>query len=232
MSQPAVDMPMATPIAAATQPAAVERVAAVSPVPPSRASSQRPVLATLSVTSEGADKGKRFDVIGPLTNIGRGEHNDFVLASESVSDSHAKLQKREGGWVLVDVNSTNGTFLGGRRINGEQSVKGAPDLRFGDVRVLFRPGEEKVDEGKSTRVIPHTTAEEARKLAAARRSVEGAPKPAATTPPPKPVAPAPLPIVVTEPAPEPPRGSPLRVWLLVLTLLSAVAAYLILGRTP
>jgi pSer/pThr/pTyr-binding forkhead associated (FHA) protein len=198
------------------------------PVPHApRPSSNRPVLATLLVTGDGLDKGKRFDVIGPLTNIGRGEHNDFVLASESVSDSHAKLQKRESGWVLVDINSTNGTFVGGRRIAGEQPMKGAPDLRFGDVRVAFRPGAEPVDEGKSTRVMPLTTAEEARKIAATRRSVEGMMKS-------QPAPPAPAPIVIPQPEPEPEpvkSGSPIRIWLLVLALLSAVAAYLIIGST-
>lgn len=213
-----------TPVVAATPVLPVEQGAAPSPPPPSRPSRTRPVLATLAVTGEGVDKGKRFDVIGPLTNIGRGEHNDFVLASESVSDSHAKLQKRESGWVLVDVDSTNGTFLGGRRINGEQALKGAPDIRFGDVRIVFRPGEEPVDAGKSTRVIPVTSAEELKKLAAVRRSVDGTQKP---------VAPAPAPIVIHEPPPAPAKSaSPLRLWMLLLAMLSAGVAYLILGRTP
>jgi pSer/pThr/pTyr-binding forkhead associated (FHA) protein len=234
MSQAAVDAPVVA-VTPTTPVAPTERVETPSPAPASRPSSSRPVLATLSVTGEGADKGKRCDVTGPLTNIGRGAHNDFVLASESVSDSHAKLQKREGRWVLVDVDSTNGTFVGGRRISGEQPLKGAPDLRFGDVRVVFRPGEEPVDEGKSTRVIPVTSAEELKKIAAARRSVDGSQKPV-VAPPSKPVAPAPLPIVVSvvpEPASEPEATtSPLRLWMLLLAMLSAVAAYLILGRTP
>jgi pSer/pThr/pTyr-binding forkhead associated (FHA) protein len=132
--QSAVPTPRsATPVMSA---AAVAPSAPITQPPPSRPSPNRPALATLTVSGEGPDKGKHFDVIGPLTNIGRGAHNDFVLSSESVSDSHAKLQKRETGWVLVDVNSTNGTFVGGRRIAGELPLKGAPDLRFGDVRVL------------------------------------------------------------------------------------------------
>ena len=240
MSQQAVAPPVVadTPAAAATPVAFLKPVVAPAPAVPSRPSSSRPVLATLVVTGEGADKGKRFDVIGPLTNIGRGAHNDFVLASESVSDSHAKLQKRETGWVLVDVNSTNGTFLGGRRINGEQTMKGAPDLRFGDVRVVFRPGEELVEEGKSTRVIPLTTAEEARKIAAARRSVDVAmkstPAPKSTPSPKATPAAAIAPIVIPEPVAETPTksASPLRLWLLLLAALSAGVAYLILGRTP
>jgi pSer/pThr/pTyr-binding forkhead associated (FHA) protein len=197
-----------------------------TPPAPSRASSTRPVLATLLVMSEGADKGKKFDVIGPLTNIGRGAHNDFVLESESVSDSHAKLQKREGGWVLVDVNSTNGTYLGGRRIGGEHPLKGAPDLRFGDVRVAFRPGSEAVDEAKSTRVMP--SMDEAKKIAAARKSVDEAMR--SVTPA---HSPAVAPISIPEPQPEPveAKTSTLRIWLLVLALLSAAAAYFIIGRT-
>src|SRR2546421_466344 len=62
----------------------------------------RPVLATLELMNEGPLKGTRIELRTPLTHVGRGAHNDVVLTDDTVSDSHAKIQKREGGWYLVD----------------------------------------------------------------------------------------------------------------------------------
>lgn len=97
-----------------------------------------PVLATLEVTGTGVLRGKRFELRLPLAHVGRGAHNDVVVADESVSDTHAKIQRREDGWYVVDMGSTNGTYVGGRRIAGESRMVGAPDLRFGGVKLVFR----------------------------------------------------------------------------------------------
>lgn len=99
----------------------------------------RPLLATLEVTSVGLMHGTTYEVRSPLTHIGRGPYNDVVLADESVSDLHAKLQRRQTGWVVVDMGSTNGTYVGGRRILGEAPLEGAPDLRVGGIKFIFKP---------------------------------------------------------------------------------------------
>ncbi len=105
----------------------------------SNAAPARPVLATLEVKSTGVLQGQSLEIRSPLTHIGRGAHNDVVLADESVSDSHATLQSRDDGWYVVDVGSTNGTYVGGRRILGEALLQGAPDLRVGGIKFIFRP---------------------------------------------------------------------------------------------
>ncbi|MGH7699448.1 MAG: FHA domain-containing protein, partial [Gemmatimonadales bacterium] len=64
-------------------------------------------------------KGQRLAVRTPVVNIGRADYNDLVLPDASVSTAHAKLQRREGVWVLVDLESTNGTFVDGERVKGE-----------------------------------------------------------------------------------------------------------------
>jgi hypothetical protein len=106
------------------------------------------------VINEGPMKGTRFEIFTPLTNIGRGAHNDLALNDESVSDSHAKILLRDGGWWIVDQGSTNGTYIGGRRVGGEKEIVGSPDVRFGSVKMRFtaitRPGD---DAGKGTRAI-------------------------------------------------------------------------------
>lgn len=159
----AVPAPPVTP-----PPATAPRVAApaesVEPV-------GRTPLATLEIINEGPLKGTKFEIHSALTNVGRGAHNDVVLADESISDSHAKIQRRDGGWFIVDQGSTNGTYVGGRRVQGEQHVTGAPDVRFGGIKMTFRPRATAADEGGGTRAIAAVGADQLRTPAA--------PKPAA-----------------------------------------------------
>jgi pSer/pThr/pTyr-binding forkhead associated (FHA) protein len=99
----------------------------------------REPLATLEVLNEGPSKGIRYAIRTPLAQVGRGANNDVRLTDESVSEIHAKLERRDDGWYAVDMNSTNGTYVGGSRITGERRLDGAPDVRFGGVKVRFVP---------------------------------------------------------------------------------------------
>ena len=123
------------------------------PPVPGPGPSARPVIATLEMKNEGPEKGKLFELRDPLVHIGRGPHNDISLPEDSVSDTHAKLQRRDDGWYVVDMASTNGTYAGGRRVQGEHKLVGAPDLRFGGVKMTFRGVAEAGDAGTGTRAI-------------------------------------------------------------------------------
>ncbi len=177
--------PAAAPVAASvTRPPAppTQHPIAAAPPPESEAptvpSSTRKPLATLEVINEGPMKGTKFDIHTPLTNIGRGPHNDVSLNDESVSDSHAKILKRDGSWWLVDQGSTNGSYIGGRRVQGEQQITGAPDVRFGSIKMMFKstpvPAE---DEGKGTRAIAAFGVEAAKKAAEKKRATQAAAQP-------------------------------------------------------
>ncbi len=206
---PAVAAPPATtPAPPASRPSAAPPVAPVAPVAPrpsaappkpavppgaGRASIAAPAsaaksepLAVLEVINEGPWKGVKFEIFTPLTNVGRGGHNDISINDESVSDSHAKVLKRDGGWWLVDQGSTNGSYIGGRRVQGEQQIVGAPDVRFGGVKMIFRPAASAVDDdGKGTRAIA------AFHVDAARKTVpHAAATPAPRAAEPEPVVPA------------------------------------------
>jgi pSer/pThr/pTyr-binding forkhead associated (FHA) protein len=155
----------AAPSAAAAPPAppAPPAPAAAPAAAPKAAPAGRTPLATLEIINEGPQKGTKFEIFSALTNVGRGSHNDVVLADESVSDSHAKIQKRDIGWFVVDQESTNGTYVGGRRVQGEQRIEGAPDLRFGGIKMTFRPLVAAGDEGGGTRAIAAVSIDQARK---------------------------------------------------------------------
>src|SRR2546423_4061956 len=100
----------------------------------------RRALATIEVLSEGPLKGARFPVERPVIHIGRSAENDIRLADDSVSGAHATLLRRGSVWHLIDLASTNGTFVDGRRIDGEAIMQGAAELRFGGIKVTFLPG--------------------------------------------------------------------------------------------
>ncbi len=134
-----------------TQPPAPAAAPAVERT--TRSVDRRPILAELELLNEGLTKGLRIEIRSALSHIGRGEHNDVVLAHDSVSDSHAKLQRREDGWYLVDAGSTNGTFVGGVRLTDERRMDGSPDLRFGGVKVRFHPGDGAIDAAPGTRQV-------------------------------------------------------------------------------
>jgi pSer/pThr/pTyr-binding forkhead associated (FHA) protein len=151
-----------------------------APTEPKPLSSTRTPLATLEVINEGPMKGRMFELYTPLSNVGRGAHNDVAIADDSISDSHAKIVRKEGHWFVMDQGSTNGTYVGGRRVQGEQQLVGAPDVRFGNVKLTFRPSADTMDAGGSTRAIASVNVEQARRMSSHQKAAPAAA--AATTP--------------------------------------------------
>jgi pSer/pThr/pTyr-binding forkhead associated (FHA) protein len=110
-------------------------------------------LAHLVIRS-GMLKGQRLAVRTTLANIGRADYNDLVLPDDSVSTVHAKLQRREGIWVIVDAGSTNGTYADGERVSDEAPLPPGALLRFGEVRAFFEPvDQDQPVQGGSTKVL-------------------------------------------------------------------------------
>ena len=195
--------PAAAPASVAAEPSRAAMMSQPTPLAMPRAEDPRPELATLEILNEGPLKGTRFSIRSALTHVGRGAHNDVRLADDSVSETHAKLQRRDDGWYVVDMASTNGTYVGGTRISGERRLEGTPDVRFGGMKMRFVPADAAAEsEGKGTRAIAS--------VERLRRTVPAA-------------APA-------QPAPEPEsRGVPAWVWI-VGVLVAAAAFFMLKGR--
>lgn len=121
--------------------------------PPAPAKPKAPVLATLVVANSGPNHGQVYDITSTLTHIGRGEHNDITLADDSVSDSHAKIQRRDNRWMLIDLDSTNGTYVDGGRLTGETELRGDTDVRFGGAKLIFKPARLVKTPSGGTRVV-------------------------------------------------------------------------------
>ncbi len=69
-------------------------------------------------------------------SMGRALDNDLVLEGRAVSRHHAQLRALHGRPHLLDIGSTNGTFLNGRRVT-EAILKDGDTISLGAVRLLF-----------------------------------------------------------------------------------------------
>jgi len=78
-----------------------------------------------------------------------------VLPDDSVSGAHAKLQRREGVWVLTDNESTNGTWVDGERVSGETMLGPGAVVRFGEISAMFEPTDDHLGTaaGSGTKVM-------------------------------------------------------------------------------
>ena len=105
---------------------------------------------------QGPLAGSKIAIPAPVITIGQSNQNDVVLADDSVSRTHARLEYRDGGWHVSDLGSTNGTFLNGDRLPPDTATPlpyGA-NIRFGAVLSRFRPGDGADLEAERARYTP------------------------------------------------------------------------------
>jgi hypothetical protein len=72
---------------------------------------------------------------GPWS-IGRSEENDIVIQDPNVSRRHARLLRSENGFIVEDLDSTNGTLLDGAPI-GHERIENGDELTFGSITARF-----------------------------------------------------------------------------------------------
>jgi membrane-bound lytic murein transglycosylase D len=96
----------------------------------------------------GSRRGQRITLNQDLIRLGRKSNNHIVLNDEIVSSNHAEIHRREDDYYLVDLESTNGTFVNGKTVHRItlndrdeiQFVEGGPILEFShEAREEVRP---------------------------------------------------------------------------------------------
>lgn len=77
--------------------------------------------------------GRRYVLDKDVVTIGRGRDNDIVLPSDCVSRRHARIERRGEAMYIVDLASTNGTFINDeRKPVRERRLARGDQLRIGD----------------------------------------------------------------------------------------------------
>lgn len=99
--------------------------------------SAAPLLLLLRATNGQLEHA--VDLSGCRIDIGRDNQCEVVLNDPSISRRHCRLYKHQddGGWRIEDLQSTNGTFVNGRRITDEPKLLALGDeIRCGERAVV------------------------------------------------------------------------------------------------
>ena len=94
-------------------------------------------------TSLQSDIGRRHVFDTPTLSIGRGRDNDIVLSNDAVSRRHTKLELRDQEVFVMDLKSSNGTFVNeDGRMSEERRLNRGDLLKVGDTIFKYLSGDD------------------------------------------------------------------------------------------
>jgi len=110
---------------------------AASPVAAQPARRRTKVPAQLVVIDDRGKRGAAVPMTGTI-QIGRAEACHVRLPDTYVSQFHAKVFARDGGWFVEDLGSTNGTFVNERKVAEPVPLSPGDHLRVGKTVIQVR----------------------------------------------------------------------------------------------
>jgi Protein of unknown function (DUF3662)/FHA domain len=123
------------------------------PPPPSATKVFTPPVVTASVSAAEAEElglareprarlnvaGKPFDLSRDVVVLGRSRECDITLDDTNVSRRHAEIRRENGNWWIVDLGSTNGVEVNGKRVDRAQ-LEHDDRILLGRTEVTFEAG--------------------------------------------------------------------------------------------
>src|SRR5438105_4820586 len=92
-------------------------------------------MATLRVLN-GSLEGQEIELIPDPQTVGRGSSCNIKIGDAGVSSKHAKVWCEDGVFFVMDLGSTNGTFVNDRDVDREQLSDG-DTITFGETKARF-----------------------------------------------------------------------------------------------
>ena len=86
---------------------------------------------TVVITEKGGEQ-RRLEFDKSEVNVGRVQGNDIILPKGNVSKRHSRIVVKDGKFIIVDLKSTNGTYVNGRKITSPLVVKNQDKIYIGD----------------------------------------------------------------------------------------------------
>jgi hypothetical protein len=125
----------AAPRAAAAPPPPVLPSAPAPPpvLPPSGRKNEKATIHNVSrlVITAGPKEGLEVPLGRDPLTIGRAADSGLVIRDDYTSTHHAKLLLWNEDWMIQDLDSTNGTFLGGKRISSPTQIMLGTPIKVG-----------------------------------------------------------------------------------------------------
>ena len=87
--------------------------------------------------STGPAAGTVFPVIQRSLLVGRSLGADVRVDEQAISSEHARLEQTDAGFILLDLGSTNGTYVNGQRVVHAAQLAGGDMIQMGSTTFTF-----------------------------------------------------------------------------------------------
>src|SRR5207248_828082 len=94
---------------------------------------------TILIQEKGGEQ-RRMVFNKPEVTIGRVQGNDIVLPKGNISKRHSRIVLKDGKFIIVDLKSTNGTYVNGKKITAPQVIKATDKIYIGDYTLQLTNG--------------------------------------------------------------------------------------------
>ena len=88
------------------------------------------------LVKRGPDAGAKYLLDKEVTRVGRHPESDIFLDDITVSRRHAEFVRRDGGYIVRDVGSLNGTYVNRERID-EVDLASGDEVQVGKFKLVF-----------------------------------------------------------------------------------------------
>src|SRR5687768_9799852 len=112
---------------------------------------------TVVITEKGGAQ-RRMEFDKNEVTIGRVQGNDIILPKGNVSKRHSRIVLKDNRFIVVDLKSTNGTYVNGRKITSPLVVKAGDKIYIGDFILTLEEGQAAYDEPMATPPPPSVPA--------------------------------------------------------------------------
>ncbi len=100
-----------------------------------------PLLVIRRQDTQGSLNASQIEWDKPMLTLGRDGANDIIIDHPLASRRHARLEHDENGYFVRDLDSTNGTFVNGDRIEGTHLLRNQDRVWVADTEIIFNDPE-------------------------------------------------------------------------------------------
>jgi pSer/pThr/pTyr-binding forkhead associated (FHA) protein len=101
----------------------------------------QPTPAPLLIIRRQDTSVTEFEWGKPILTLGRDSANDIIIDHPLASRRHARLEHDESGYFVRDLESTNGTYVNGDRIEGAHMLRNQDKVWVADTEIVFNDPE-------------------------------------------------------------------------------------------
>lgn len=118
------------------QPRAAAPTSSVGYAPPAQPSRPAPSVVLSQPVLDIA--GQRYSLNAESITLGRSAEADILIDDTGVSRKHLEILSSANSATAVDLGSTNGVYVNGRRITGSLALRDGDSLKIGRTTMVFR----------------------------------------------------------------------------------------------